>query len=156
MANDEVNAWIGEAVKGWPISLGVVDDGSDAFNADWKADAVAADERVRAAQAEGRKVIWIEDFGFRHGQYGVDYREEVRRTGVTAIDTEARGHLVPLHLRVAGLITEEEYNVSRKQISAPAWTWTYPGGSLARNGWTAWNNAEGGEGTFEHVAEGGS
>ncbi len=105
-ANHEINTYLSQEIDDWPISLGVITDGTDTGNmsTNWKLGAMLTDWRVTRAMGEGRPVIWIEDFGFDYGKFGAEYRERVTETGVTAIDTTRRGYLNSADLRKAGLI----------------------------------------------------
>ncbi len=105
-ANHEINTYLSQEIDLWPISLGVITDGVEhgSMGTDWKLGAMVADWRVQRAMGVGRQVVWIEDFGFDYGKFGDEYRERVTETGVTAIDTTRRGHLVSADLRMAGLM----------------------------------------------------
>ncbi len=107
-ANDEINSYLADQIDGWPEELGVITDGvlSVDFSTDWKIPALLESDPVRMAKWEGREVIWIEDFGFEFGAFGAEYEKEVRATGVTPIDTTAKGYLTILRLEKANIITE--------------------------------------------------
>ncbi len=85
-ANDEIAAHLGIE------SLPFVDDGTRSAGVEWKA--AAATPLIEAAQAEGRPVVWIEDFNgdFPH----VD--------GVTFVDTGPWGVLRWIDLEVDALM----------------------------------------------------
>jgi len=98
MANHEINTYLSQEIDDWPISLGVITDGVEhgaagSFSTNWKLGAMMEDWRVMRAMGEGRQVVWIEDFGFDYGAFGKDYFQRVTETGVTAIDTTAKGYL---------------------------------------------------------------
>jgi len=94
-ANHEINTYLSQEIDGWPISLGVITDGDDSsdMSTNWKLGAMMEDWRVMKAMGEGRQVVWIEDFGFDYGAFGKDYFQRVMETGVTTIDTTAKGYL---------------------------------------------------------------
>lgn len=68
--------------------LFVITDGErfPSFTARWKLEEVARNHRVQRALAEGREVIWIEDFGFGSGLEHITL-SEVMSLGITPIDT---------------------------------------------------------------------
>lgn len=70
------------------------------FTTRWKGLAVLGTHAVIEAQAEGRPIYWIEDFGF--GVYGTPsamHYTDIVEAGITPIDTAKEGKLTLKHLK---------------------------------------------------------